>query len=71
MGRITLISPKAKRDELYGAVRNFAKNNNVKLADLTSMEYDDYMFEDDSHLALKGLVYFNEQIYNFYKQDKK
>ena len=51
--------------------RNFAKNNNVKLADLTSMEYDDYMFEDDSHLALKGLVYFNEQIYNFYKQDKK
>lgn len=63
--------PKAKRDELYGAVRNFAKNNNVKLADLTSMEYDDYMFEDDSHLALKGLVYFNEQIYNFYKQDKK
>lgn len=63
--------PKEKRDELYGAVRNFAKNNSVKLADLTSMEYDDYMFEDDSHLALKGLVYFNEQIYNFYKQDKK
>lgn len=46
-----------------------AKDKGAELADLSKMEYENYVFEDDSHLALKGLVNFNEQIYNFYKQN--
>lgn len=63
--------PTEKRQELYDKVKAIAGKNNVQLADLSGMEYDDYTFEDDSHLALKGLVCFNEQIYNFYKQNEK
>ena len=63
--------PTEKRQELYDKVKALAAKNNVQLADLSGMEYDEYTFEDDSHLALKGLVCFNEQIYNFYKQNKK
>lgn len=61
--------PKEKREKLYEKVRKLAQKNNVQLTDLSGIEYGKYMFEDDSHLGLKGLVNFNEQIYKFYKQN--
>ena len=60
---------KEKREKLYEKVRKLAQKNNVQLTDLSGIEYGKYMFEDDSHLGLKGLVNFNEQIYKFYKQN--
>lgn len=63
--------PTERREKIYGRVKAIAERNSIQLADLTHLEYKDYIFEDDSHLALKGLVSFNEQIYNFYKQSKK
>ena len=36
-----------------------------KLADMTDGEYEKYYFEDESHLALKGLVTFNEKFMIF------
>ena len=42
-----------------------------RIYDMTDGEYEKYYFEDESHLALKGLVTFNEKIYNFYKQPSK
>ena len=47
------------------------KEYDVQLADMTDGEYEKYYFEDESHLALKGLVTFNEKIYDFYKQPSK
>lgn len=61
--------PQKNRNKIYNAVRKIAKDKGAELADLSEMEYENYVFEDDSHLALKGLVNFNEQIYNFYKQN--
>ena len=61
--------PQKNRNKIYNAVRKIAKDKGAELADLSEMEYENYVFEDDSHLALKGLVKFNEQIYNFYKQN--
>ena len=52
-------------------IRKIAKEYDVQLADMTDGEYEKYYFEDESHLALKGLVTFNEKIYNFYKQPSK
>ncbi|MFQ9514252.1 MAG: D-alanyl-lipoteichoic acid biosynthesis protein DltD [Eubacterium sp.] len=63
--------PENKRKGFYDKVKSIAREKGVQLADLSQYEYSDYIFEDDSHLALKGLVMFNEQIYNFYKQPAK
>ena len=52
-------------------IRKIAKEYDVQLADMTDGEYEKYYFEDESHLALKGLVTFNEKIYDFYKQPSK
>ena len=52
-------------------IRKIAKEYDVQLADMTDGEYEKYYFEDESHLALKGLVTFNEKIYDFYKQLKQ
>ena len=37
-------------------IRKIAKEYDVQLADMTDGEYEKYYFEDESHLALKGLV---------------
>jgi len=63
--------PKKKRNAIYNKIRKIAKEYDVQLADMTDGEYEKYYFEDESHLALKGLVTFNEKIYDFYKQPSK
>ena len=63
--------PKKRRNAIYNKIRKIAKEYDVQLADMTDGEYEKYYFEDESHLALKGLVTFNEKIYDFYKQPSK
>ncbi len=59
------------RQSFYSKVKSIAEEYDAQYADMSGYEYKKYMFEDDSHLTLKGLVLFNEQIYKFYKQGKK
>ena len=61
----------AVNPETAEKIRKIAKEYDVQLADMTDGEYEKYYFEDESHLALKGLVTFNEKIYDFYKQPSK
>lgn len=63
--------PRKNRTAIYDKIREIAKEYDVQLADMTDGEYEKYYFEDESHLALKGLVTFNEKIYDFYKQPSK
>ena len=61
----------AVNPETAEKIRKIAKEYDVQLADMTDGEYEKYYFEDESQLALKGLVTFNEKIYDFYKQPSK
>ena len=59
------------RQSFYSKVKSIAEEYDAQYADMSGYEYKKYMFEDDSHLTLKGLVLFNEQIYKFYKHGQK
>ena len=63
------ISDGLRKGEMQFIIKSekIAKEYDVQLADMTDGEYEKYYFEDESHLALKGLVTFNEKIYDFYK----
>lgn len=60
--------PRADREQYYENIRQIAEAYDVQLADLSEHEYTKYFFEDSVHLALKGWVYLNENIYKFAKE---
>lgn len=60
----------SERQPLYDKVKKITEQYGAEYADLSVNEYAKYYFEDNSHLALKGLVDLNEQIYKFYREDK-
>lgn len=60
----------SKREAIYQKVLDISEKYGAECADLSGNEYAQYYFEDNSHLALKGLVDLNEHIYRFYQEDE-
>lgn len=59
----------SEREPFYDKIKEISDQYGAEYADLSGNEYTQYYFEDNSHLALKGLVDLNEQIYDFYRKD--
>lgn len=60
--------PKEGRDIYYEKIREMCKKYNANLADFSNKEYEDYFLRDSMHIGLKGWVYVNKAIYEFYKK---
>lgn len=63
--------PKEAREDYYRKVRSVAEEYNASLVDVSDQEYTKYFFEDGVHIGKKGWVMINEEIYRFYRENKK
>lgn len=63
--------PKEAREDYYNKVRSVAGEYNASLVDVSNQEYTKYFFEDGVHIGKKGWVMINEEIYRFYRENKK
>lgn len=60
--------PKEDREQYYQNIRDICSEYGVELADFSDKEYELYFLKDVMHMGWKGWVYFDEAVYEFYKE---
>ena len=55
------------RNKYYQNIRDICAEYDVRIADFSDKEYEDYFLLDIMHLGWKGWVYFDKAVYDFYR----
>ena len=58
---------KEDRNKYYQNIRDICAEYNVKMADFSDHEYEEYFLLDIMHLGWKGWTYFDKAVYDFYR----